>query len=99
MVTVPKDCHVRGCSGRVTLLEASGEKWLQCEAKKIHQAWLTRAAGGSMQYEWTTRGKSGLKGAVVKDSETSSPRQIQHKSFSLELVGGKLLSVQQRFAF
>ena len=61
----PDACGIRGCVGSVSLKQANGFHQLSCDVATHHKGWLSKAADGTLSWEFSSRGLKYLKGEVV----------------------------------
>ena len=70
--SVPAQCGVRGCVGNAEAKSSKGTgptgiKRARCDFKSHHECYLVRGEGGKLLWEWTTRGRAGLRGALFDE--------------------------------
>ena len=58
----PTKCGIRNCAGQGV---AKGPNRLQCDVRAHHEAFLVVTKSCGMDWEWTTRGRSHVKGDLV----------------------------------
>ena len=76
--SAPAECGVRVCVGNAVVKHVKGIKKARCDFKSHHEAYLVRGEGGDILWEWTTRGRSGLKGTLVDEGpgQQSESREV-----------------------
>ena len=63
----PAQCGVRSCVGNAEAKHSKGIKRARCDFKSHHECYLVRGEGGDILWEWTTRGRTALKGTLFDE--------------------------------
>jgi len=84
--TVPKYCQISGCCGSISAKRVAARTQLVCDVAKHHRGFLVRQTGcDDLEWEFSSRGKGGLKGIHVDDiainstSKDKGPKPIDGK--------------------